>query len=104
MCKDNITFKRRPYESPRFWKNVGDKDPGKIEIGDEVVLYLDNDINSDNYIYAIITNIDPDNHIMGKINRANRYGAKGFKELEKGAIIKFQEINVFRFANFKKRS
>ncbi len=99
MCKDNITFKRRPYKDPIFCKNVGDIDPGEIGIGDEVVLYQDNDLNSDNDIYVQVTDIDPENHITGIIKKANRYGVK---ELKRGAMLKFEEINVFRFANFKK--
>jgi len=100
MCKDNITFKRRPYEDIGFCKSVGDKDLGKIEIGDEVVLYLDNDNNLCNDIFVQVTDIDPESHITGIIKKANRYRVK---ELKRGAILKFEEINVFRFANFKKR-
>ena len=103
MCKDNITFEQRPFKDIACCINVGDKGPVKIEIGDEVVLKLNID-NKLIEIYVEVTDIDPDNHIMGKINRPVLHEAKGFKELKKGAIIKFQEINVFGFANFKKRS
>ncbi|MBU0711733.1 hypothetical protein KJ762_09155 [bacterium] len=99
MCKDNITFEQRPFKDIACCINVGDKGPVKIEIGDEVVLYLDNDLNSDNDIYVQVTDIDPENHITGIIKKANRYRVK---ELKRGAMLKFEEINVFRFANFKK--
>jgi len=101
MCKNNITFKQRPYEPPSFCISVGDKDPGKIEIGDEVILYLDNDIKSDNAIYVQVTDIDPENHITGIIKKAYKYRDK---ELKRGAILKFEEINVFRYDTFKKRA
>ena len=103
MCKDNITFKQRPYEPPSFCKSVGvgDKGPGKIEIGNVIVLYLNNDNKLCSPINVKVTDIDPENHITGIIKGANKYRGK---ELKSGAILKFEEINVFGFAIYKKRS
>ncbi|MBU4445430.1 hypothetical protein KJ656_10160 [bacterium] len=101
MCKDNITFKRRPYEILTFVKSVGDKDPEKIEIGDVVILYLNIDNKLCNPINVKVTDIDPENHITGIIKGANKYRDI---ELQKGAILTFQEINVFGFVTYKKRS
>ena len=97
MSVHKIDFKNRPYESPSFVRDVANSDSvvPEVDVGDEVVLYLENDLEKTD-IYVRVQALKNDGQLTGIIEKANRLGANGDPRLTKGASIEFLEQNVFR--------
>jgi hypothetical protein len=102
MIPDSLIFAQRPYGQAVCCKDVQDTTCPKPEIGDEVILYLDGDNNLKRRISSQITSIEG-KAITGRINKANKYSAKGLNALKRGAEIKFHESNIFTLFKANKK-
>lgn len=98
MTTNNLIFAKRPYEESVCCKSVQSTTCRKPSEGDEVVLYLDGDINHQKRISAKIISIDKKRDIFtGKIEKSNKYSnSKSCNiDLKKGTEITFIEQNIF---------
>lgn len=90
-------FEIRPFEKPICAREVGQARAweGDVAIGDEVVLHPVGYDRTEE-VYVRVSAIDKGGALTGNIDRANRLGARGQPEFEKGDAVKFSEKNVIR--------